>query len=73
MTSYIKIGRGARRTMGVFRGYWSFVEAQNHGGGVNLLCFVEVKGDIRPHTLPIFDFSELCCEKDQHNLRKIDT
>ena len=32
-----------------------------------------VKGGIRPHILPIFNFSELCGENDQNKLGRIYT
>ena len=32
-----------------------------------------VKGGIRPHSLPIFNFSELCGENDQNKLGRIYT
>ena len=34
---------------------------------------LRVKGGIRPHSLPIFNFSELCGENDQNKLGRIYT
>ena len=34
---------------------------------------IRVKGGIRPHSLPIFNFSELCGENDQNKLGRIYT
>ena len=48
MTSRIKTTRGARYTAGGFRGCWSSVDAQNHGGGVSLFREVNINGAVLP-------------------------
>ena len=48
MTSDIKTTRGARCTAGGFRGCWSSVDAQNHGGGLVLFREVNIKGVVLP-------------------------
>ena len=48
MTSDIKTTRGARCTAGGFRGCWSSVDGQNHGGGLVLFRAVDIKGVVLP-------------------------
>ena len=49
------------------------LERNNSGCLPYLRNTPRVKGGIRPHSLPIFNFSELCGENDQNKLGRIYT
>ena len=52
---------------------WVKLGGGRHGMKTLMEKSLRVKGGIRPHSLPIFNFSELCGENDQNKLGRIYT